>query len=89
VVPHLDLNSGPGVLPLPAAPVGAVFRAQNLTWTVRDALRVLADVSPAEVSAPASVSSTWTGAWSGRSSPRRLPKLPPRKPAAVQLSLFD
>jgi DNA polymerase-1 len=90
VLADLDVASGPGVLPLRSGPVGKVFRSQNLTWTVRDALRVLADVAPPEVAAPTTISSSWTDGWSGRSSvSRRLPKLPPRKPAAVQLSLFD
>ncbi len=89
VVPDLDLTSGPGLLPLRAEPVGAVFRAQNLTWTVRDALRVLADVDAPQIEAPRAVSA-WTDGWTGRGNGvRRLPKLPPLKPAAVQLSLFD
>ncbi len=44
----LDLDAGPGVLPVPAAAVAEIYRRQNLTWTLRDALRVLAHVEPDE-----------------------------------------
>jgi 5'-3' exonuclease len=85
----LDLSSGVGVLPLRAEAVGAVFRAQNLTWTTGQAVRVLADVEYAEVEPPQSVVPPWVLGWSGGGAPRRLPKLAPRRPAAEQLSLFD
>ncbi|MDQ6848735.1 MAG: flap endonuclease [Actinomycetota bacterium] len=84
----LDLDSGVGVLPLRPGPVEAVFRAQQLTWTVRDALRVFADVAPADIDEPQRVSQPWIDGWSG-GSPRRLPKLAPRKPVPTQLSLFE
>jgi 5'-3' exonuclease len=84
----LDLRSGPGVLPLPADPVAAAFRAQNLVWTVGDALRVLADVDADEVRPPRSVT-TWAGTPSSGYRPPPLPKLAPRQPVMAQLSLFD
>lgn len=85
----LDLAAGAGVLPLRAEVVDAVFRAQNLTWSAGQAVRVLADVEPSEVESPRSVVPPWVDGWSGGRSPRRLPKLAPRRPAAEQLSLFD
>jgi 5'-3' exonuclease len=84
---ELDPATGPGVLPLAADAVTRVFQAVNLTWTARDALRVLAEVAVPE---PARVSTrTWTD-WppSGGSRPR-LPKLAPRRLEPAQLSLFD
>jgi DNA polymerase-1 len=80
VVLELDGAAGPGVLPLDADRVACAFRAQELTWTVRDAVRVLA-----EVDAPPAQDDTrsWMPTWT---SPPRLPRLPP-KPA--QLALFD
>ena len=69
----LDLQSGPGVLPLPADRVGTVFRARNLTWSTGNAVRVLAEVEPDEVPAPRSetvgASTGSTGGW-WRSAPR-------------------
>jgi 5'-3' exonuclease len=85
----LDLNAGPGVLPLAAESVDAVFRSQNLTWTTAQALRVLAETEPDEVRPPRVVSLPWIEGVAGGSGPRRLPKLPPRKPVVEQLSLFD
>ncbi len=84
-----DLRCGPGVLPLSAGPVGTVFRAQNLTWTAAEALRVLADVEPEEIRAPRASESRVSDAWATRGGgPRSLPKLPVRKPVPTQLSLF-
>jgi 5'-3' exonuclease len=82
----LDLAAGTGVLPLRADVVAAVFRAQNLTWTAGQAVRVLADADagPAGPIAPERVYG-----WSSGRPARRLPKLPSRRPAAEQLSLFD
>jgi 5'-3' exonuclease len=85
----VDLVSGAGVLPLRAETVGAVFRAQNLTWSTGQAVRVLADVEHVEVEPPRSLVPPWVLGWSGGNAPRRLPKLAPRRPAAQQLSLFD
>jgi 5'-3' exonuclease len=88
VVLDLDISSGPGVLPLAAGPVGAAFRAQNLVWTVRDALRVLADVEAEQPHPARTVPMPWDDG--GRVfTPRRLPKLPVKQPAMAQLSLFD
>ena len=84
----VDLHSGPGVLPLTAAAVDTVFRAQNLTWTAAQAVRVLANAEPEPVRPPRPVTVTWTDGWAGGSS-RKLPKLPARKPRLEQLSLFD
>jgi DNA polymerase-1 len=44
----LDLNGGPGVLPLDPAAVGAAFRAHQLTWTTPAALQFLAYQDPPE-----------------------------------------
>ncbi|PZS28837.1 MAG: hypothetical protein DLM58_16500, partial [Pseudonocardiales bacterium] len=84
----LDLTTGAGVLPLRAEAVGSVFRAQNLTWTAGQAVRVLADVEHYEVEPPPSVVPSWVSAWPAGGSPRRPPKLPPRRPVSEQLSLF-
>jgi DNA polymerase-1 len=81
---HHDLVIEPGALPLDAGRVAAGFRAQNLTWTVADAVRVLADVDSPPKEPP-----RWTDAWTEQPARRRLPKLPARKPACTQLTLFD
>jgi DNA polymerase-1 len=85
----LDLSAGPGVLPLCAETVGSVFRAQNLVWTVNEALCVLADADPDRLEQPRPPLPSWIeplpiGGW--RREP--LPRLP-RRPAPAQLSLFD
>jgi 5'-3' exonuclease len=87
---ELDLGSGPGVLPLPADTVGTVFRAQQLVWTVNDALCVLAGVDPDRLARPRQPLPTWIDPPRGADSYRRpaLPKRPAR-PAVAQLSLFD
>ena len=58
---------------------------QQLTWTVNDAVRVLAGVDEAPKEPPAWVDASWQA----HSAPPRLPKLPPRKPVMAQLTLFD
>jgi DNA polymerase-1 len=74
-------------LPLDADCVARVYRAQNLVWTVNDALAALAHAEPA--AAPREPLPSWIDAGPTTSWPRRtLPKLPP-KPAHAQLSLFD
>lgn len=93
---HLDLHACPGRLPLPADAVRAACLRFGLTWTAKDALRVLAGVDAAEApevhaSAPAR---SFTLPWQrpepgGIPAPRRLPKLAPRRPLPAQLSLFD
>jgi len=84
----LDLASGTGVLPLQAEVVGAVFRAHNLTWSVNQAVRVLADVEQGEVRPPRAIVAPWVEGWPDGRSSRRPPKVAPRRPAAEQLSLF-
>jgi DNA polymerase-1 len=85
----LDLAAGPGLLPLPAEAVGSVFRAQQLVWTVNDALCVLAEVDPDRLARPHPPLPSWIDAPpSGGYQRPRLPKLA-AKPLAAQLSLFD
>ena len=84
----LDLVGGPGLLPLDAGAVAAAFHAQQLTWTARQAVQVLADVDqppPSPTAWPDDAS--WPENWAARTGPK-LPKLPQRKPAMAQLSLF-
>ena len=83
----LDLMSGPGVLPLAAASVDAVFRAQRLLWTVNEALCVLAGADPERLSPPPEPEPSWDALAGGYQRPR-YPKLS-AKPAFAQLSLFD
>lgn len=86
----LDLQGGPGVLPLPAERVGTVFRARNLTWSTGNAVRVLAEVEPGDVAAPrmdTGQPAIEAGGW-WRSAPRRLPPLPARRSRSEQLALF-
>lgn len=86
---ELDLAAGPGVLPLSADAVSHAFCAQHLTWTAKDALRVLAEIEPAPVVARyASLPSWFDRPASGEFRPA-LPKLAPRRPQPAQLSLFD
>ncbi|MGH8860965.1 MAG: 5'-3' exonuclease [Jatrophihabitantaceae bacterium] len=80
-----DVSIRPGALPLEAGRVTAAFRAHQLTWTVAEAVRVLAETDLAPPREPP----RWTDAWSDYPTPPRLPKLPPRKPAMAQLTLFD
>lgn len=80
-----DVAVAPRPLPLDAAQVATTFRGQQLTWTVNDAVRVLAGVDEPPKEPP-----TWVDAsWREYPAPARLPKLPRRKPAMAQLSLFD
>lgn len=98
-LPH-DLVNGAGVLPLSAETVGSVFRAHDLTWSMSDALRVLADVAPQNPVPPRTITSPWANPahavdpWVRHSqpNPRRStprPKLPPVRPKVEQLALFD
>jgi DNA polymerase-1 len=85
----LDLDAGPGVLPLAADTVGSVFRAQQLVWTVNEALCVLAGADPDRLEQPRPALPSWidpvpAGGWRREA----LPRLP-RRPAHAQLSLFD
>ena len=77
---------GAGSLPVPAGPVAEVYRRHNLTWTVRDALRVLADVDPGTELPPRT--QTWNDEPVRTPAPRRLPRLVAREPQTAQLSLF-
>jgi DNA polymerase-1 len=83
----LDLVSGPGVLPLTAESVDAVFRSQRLLWTVNDALCVLAGADRDRLAPPPEQEPAWDFSVGGYQRPR-YPKLPVR-PAFAQLSLFD
>jgi hypothetical protein len=80
-----DVAVAPRPLPLDPAQVATTFRRQQLTWTVNDAVRVLAGVDEAPKEPPAWVDASWQA----HSTPPRLPKLPPRKPVMAQLTLFD
>ena len=82
----LRLAGGPGVLPVPVGPVAEIYRAQNLTWTLRDALRVLADVEPDAPLPPRS--QAWVDEPVAYRAPRRPPPLVAREPETAQLSLF-
>jgi DNA polymerase-1 len=80
-----------GPLPLEPGAVARVYRAQQLVWTVNDALAALAPADPAAESTPTAPLPSWVDhAPTGRTgfARRRLPKLPPA-PAHAQLSLFD
>jgi DNA polymerase-1 len=80
-----DVTIAPRPLPLDARQVATTFRGQQLTWTVNDAVRVLAGVDDAPKEQPAWVDASWQG----YVAPPRPPKLPTRKPAMTQLALFD
>jgi hypothetical protein len=89
-----------GALPLAAGTVADVFRAHDLTWTITDALRVLADVAPANPTPPRTITSPWANPapavdpWVRHSqpNPRRTsprPRPAPVRPKVEQLALFD
>lgn len=85
----VGFDGGLGTLPLDAAAVAEVFRAQQLTWSTAHAVRVLADAEP-----PPPDPTRWTRAtgpaanWSARTRRARLPRLS-RQPAMDQLALFE
>lgn len=81
----LQLDDGPGVLPLPEDAVRTAYADCQLTWTTPAALRVLAQVDGAPVPAPPS--QVWMGDRFSSGGGRRLPPLPKKKPQ-TQLSLF-
>jgi len=85
----LDLTAGPGVLPLPADDVETVFRAHNLTWSLAQAVQVLAEVELDQSRPPRPVAvSTWAeGRPPGRPSRPARSTAPRRKPVE-QLALF-
>ena len=85
----LDLTCGPGVLPLSAERVAAVYRGHNLTWTTAQALCLLAGADADAVPVvEAAMPLPWLSGWSGGGAVRRPPKLEPRKPEMAQLALF-
>jgi 5'-3' exonuclease len=86
---ELELDGGAGALPLPAAAVEAVFGAQNLTWSVGQAVRVLAGVEPADGPAPRPYVEPELTRWTGARTAPPLPRLARRAPLADQLALFD
>jgi 5'-3' exonuclease len=84
----LDLSGGAGVLPLSPDVVDAVFRGQNLVWSVAQAVRVLCDCDAVEAAPPRPVLPSWVDARPVGPAPGRPPKLAPRRPVADQLALF-
>jgi hypothetical protein len=69
--------------------VAQVYRAQNLVYTVNDALCALAGADPESLAQPAPPMPSFVDRWPSRSYARpKLPKLPP-PPKHAQLSLFD
>lgn len=89
----LCFDRGPGVMPLAAGAVEAVFRRLGMTWTTGP-VRVLAEVEPAPAEPvvwPAVAVTDDARHWA--SSPRRLPRLrrtaQPDPDRGEQLSLFD
>jgi 5'-3' exonuclease len=80
----VDLTAGAGVLPLPADVVAAVFRSRNLTWSVGQAVQVLAGVDPPHRAiAPPEAAGSFE-----QRPPRRPPKLVRHRPDFEQLALF-
>jgi DNA polymerase-1 len=77
----LDPARGPGLIPLPAETVREVFARHQLVWSLRDALRTLAELD--EDRAPRADPGWPVPAWT----PPRHPPLPPR-PRVDQLALF-
>jgi DNA polymerase-1 len=95
VAPELELMSGqPGVLPLDAERVRAVYASLGLVYSVSTALRVLAetvDVTDQSVADRRAEVADPPISWAPR--PQRFPRLAPRVaapmvPAVEQLSLF-
>ncbi|HKC29640.1 MAG TPA: 5'-3' exonuclease H3TH domain-containing protein [Jatrophihabitans sp.] len=87
---HADVPVRPGPLPLEAERVDAVFRAQQLVWTVNEALCVLAHAEPTRATPTTHAPLPgWIDPEPGGGYQRpRFPKLPPR-PVSAQLTLFD
>jgi DNA polymerase-1 len=83
----LELTAGPGVLPLRADAVEAVYRSFKLTWSVSEAMQVLADHAPDRP--PREVVHPPLESWTGPTRPRTpaAPKVKRRKPVE-QLALF-
>jgi DNA polymerase-1 len=81
----LDLEDGPGVLPLGVEAVRSVYSAHRLTWTSAAALRVLAHHDGPPPPPPPEQHWQTEHDWPRG---RRLPRLEPAKPKVDQLSLF-
>ena len=81
----LDLSHGPGLLPLSEHAVRQVFREHGLIWSVRDALRILAEVDsePGSERSPRDEPGWPVPTWTA---PRHPPL--PVKATSDQLSLF-
>jgi 5'-3' exonuclease len=84
----LDLSAGPGVLPLAAEVVDRVYRGVNLTWSVAQAVRVLAEVDWSD-RPPRPQPTVWADAGRRHRPTPRPAKVAPRRPVAEQLALFD
>lgn len=74
-------------LPLDAGAVGAVFRAQELVWTVNDALCLLAEAEPDRLPRPPTPLPTWAEP-SGAARRAPLPRLTEQRVRSDQLALF-
>jgi len=86
---HADVPVECGALPLDPQIVAQVYRAQNLVFTVNDALCALAGADPDGLTPPAPPMPSFVDSWPSRSYARpALPKLP-APPKHAQLSLFD
>ncbi|MGI8680095.1 MAG: 5'-3' exonuclease [Jatrophihabitans sp.] len=89
---RLDLARGVGVLPLSPAAVEQAFRARRLTWSVGQALRVLAEIEPDDVEPQyASSANGWAAPaedWAAARDQRRPPRLVARRSPTEQLALF-
>lgn len=84
----VDLTYGPGVLPLAAETVDAVYRAHNLTWSAGQAVGVLADVEALEAAAPRPAP-VWVMPGPSHRRPGPAAARPPRRRVVEQLSLFE
>ncbi|MDQ2796768.1 MAG: hypothetical protein M3Y06_06345 [Actinomycetota bacterium] len=85
---RLDLRRGAGVLPFAADVVERVFRSRRLTWSIAQAVRVLAEVEPSDIVPQFASLPAYADEWEAPRAPRRLPPLAPRRLAIEQLSLF-
>jgi 5'-3' exonuclease len=86
-----DVAGGPGTLPLDGDVVASVFRSQNLTWSVSQAVQVLAEVELDEVRPPRPVLTPWFDRSQPERPARPVVRVPraSRRPVAEQLALFE